>query len=169
MGPHVTNPAAGVRERLSTILVVAFERFFFRMGPHVLNQVLGQRERLATIFLVALKRLLLCMGPHVSIQVVDLRERLFARLTNVGFLPRMRPYVFSQVAGRRERLSTILVVTFPRFLFRMRPRVHSQGSKCRESHFARLTDMRLLPRVGPQVNSQVVIRAAHFLTLLTGV
>jgi len=149
--------------------VVAFERFFSRMGPHVLNQVLGQRERLATIFVVAFELFLLCMGQHVDSTVADLRERLFARLTNVGFLPRMRPHVFIQVAGRRERLSTICVVTFPRFFFRMRLHVHSQARWCRESHFARLADMRLLPRVGPHVNSQVVFTAAHLLTLLTDV
>ena len=81
----------------------------------------------------------------------------------------MRPHVLGQVAGRRERLATILVVAFERFLFRMLPHVDSQATGRRESHFARLADMRLLPRVGPHVISQFTFPHAYLLTLLTDV
>ena len=50
------------------------------------------------------------MQPLVRFQVASLCKGPATRLTDIGFLPCVRPYVRIQLAGRRERLSARLTV-----------------------------------------------------------
>ena len=69
-------------------------------------QVTGLSEGLAAC--LTDMRFLPRMRPHVYIELTGPQERLVARLTDICLIPRMRPYVHIEVAGCHERLATRL-------------------------------------------------------------
>ena len=77
----------------------------------------------------------------------------------------MFPHMRMQVAGLRERLAARL--TDMRLLPRMRAHVRSQATGLRERLAARLADMRLLPRMRAHVPSHVDGRRERLAACLT--
>ena len=83
------------------------------------------------------------MHACVGTKSTGRRERLVTCLANMWLLPRVCPYVLSQVAGLGERLPTCLAHMRP--LPCMGPRVRSQASGLRERLAAYLTNIGFSP------------------------